>query len=73
MRISRKLETIIIILILLALSLPAQSAEIYRWVDSEGVVHYTDDPPEGIKETKNLNVPDPDQQADTYIRKINRL
>ncbi len=69
MRISRILKNIIIVLILFALSLPAQSAEIYRWVDSEGVVHYTDDPPEGIKETKNLNVPDPDRQADTRIRK----
>lgn len=69
MRISRKLKNIIIILILFALSLPAQSAEIYRWVDSEGVVHYTDDPPEGITEAKNLNVPDPDRQADAYIRR----
>jgi len=69
MRISRILKNIIIVLSLFALSLPAQSAEIYRWVDSEGVVHYTDDPPEGIKETKNLNVPDPDRQADTRIRK----
>ncbi len=68
MKKSRKLNNIIIILILFALSLPAQSAEIYRWVDSEGVVHYTDDPPEGIKETKSLHVSDPDRQAEARIR-----
>jgi hypothetical protein len=69
MRKSRNLVNVVIILVILGLSPSAQSAEIYRWTDSAGVVHYTDDPPEGIKETTNLNVPDPDRQAETHIRK----
>jgi hypothetical protein len=65
----RKLKNIIILLFLFSLSYPVLSAEIYRWVDSDGVVHYTDDPPDGIKETQSLNVPDPERRNEPGIRK----
>jgi len=48
----------IIILMVLCISLPLQAAEMYRWVDREGVVHFSDDQPEGVNETKRLRVED---------------
>jgi len=40
-----KVRTLILLLLLLLLSLPALvKAEIYRWVDGRGTVHYTDNP-----------------------------
>ena len=48
----------IIILVVLCISLPVRSAEMYRWVDIEGVVHFSDDQPEGINGTKRLKVED---------------
>jgi len=37
------MRNLFILLILLIFSLPAYSATIYRWVDKEGVVNFTDD------------------------------
>ena len=48
----------IIILLVLSISLPVHSAEMYRWLDKEGVLHFSDDQPEGIKDTKRLKVED---------------
>jgi hypothetical protein len=58
--INRKVESkvAIIILMVLCISLPVRSAEMYRWVDREGVVHFSDDQPEGVNETKRLKVED---------------
>lgn len=53
-----KFKEVIIILMVLAIALPVHAAEMYRWVDKEGVVHFSDDQPEGIKETKRLKVED---------------
>ncbi|MCX5854438.1 MAG: C39 family peptidase [Deltaproteobacteria bacterium] len=69
MRQSHTSKKIIIILIILGLFIPLQAAEIYRWVDREGVIHLTDEPPEGIKELKSLNVPDPDPQNEKHTGK----
>lgn len=33
----------------LLLALPVSASEIYRWVDSDGVVHYTDRPRDGAE------------------------
>lgn len=42
---------------LLVFSAPA-SAEMYRWVDAQGKVHYSDQPPaEKSKSSKTLNIP----------------
>lgn len=49
-----------ILLILTALFLYAASAsaEMYRWVDAQGKVHYSDQPPtEKSKSSKTLNIP----------------
>ncbi len=53
-----KSKLAIIILMVLCISLPAGSAEMYRWVDEEGVVHFSDDQPEIVNETKQLKVED---------------
>ena len=38
---------------LLALAVPAMAADIYRWVDAKGTVHYSNGtPPSGVKATK---------------------
>lgn len=39
-------------------SLVAQAAEIYKWVDSDGKVHYSDQPVAGKSEPSKLNLPD---------------
>lgn len=38
------MRRLIVFLILMTFSLPAYSATIYKWVDKEGVVNFTDDP-----------------------------
>ena len=38
-----------LLLILLCLVAPAAAGEVYRWVDSEGTVHYSDTPAEGAE------------------------
>ena len=53
-----KFNVAIIILLVLSISLPGHSAEMYRWVDKEGVVHFSDDQPQGVNETKRLKVED---------------
>jgi len=53
-----KFRVAIIILLVLSISLPVHSADIYRWVDKEGVVHFSDDQPQGVNETKRLKVED---------------
>lgn len=35
-----------------ALAVPATAAQLYQWQDENGVVHYTDKPPQGIAATK---------------------
>lgn len=49
------------IALLVMLSLPfAAAAEMYRWVDSQGKVHYSDSPPPaGAKSSKTIDTPPP--------------
>lgn len=48
-------------LLALTFTLPAM-AEVYRWTDSSGNVHYSDQPPPvSVKKLKRINVPDTDQ------------
>jgi hypothetical protein len=44
----------VVLAVLLAAALPAQ-AEVYRWVDKDGVIHYTDQPP--TKDAKPAQLP----------------
>lgn len=39
----------LILCLLLALALPAASAQVYKWVDEKGRVHYGEKPPAGSK------------------------
>jgi hypothetical protein len=42
----------IIFALLLTAALPALSAEIRKWVDPDGTVHYSDQPPAGVQDRK---------------------
>ena len=53
-----KFKKVIIILMVLGILLPVHAAEMYRWVDKEGVLHFSDDQPEGVKDTRRLKVED---------------
>lgn len=50
-----------IVSLLVMLSLPfTAAAEMYRWVDAQGKVHYSDaPPPAGAKSAKTIDVPTP--------------
>lgn len=43
-----------LVLLLVAVSVPA-AAEVYRWTDAQGVIHYTDQPP--AKDAKPVELP----------------
>jgi hypothetical protein len=54
---------------LLCAWLPAVAADVYRWVDREGKVHYSDTPPPGESSARPINLPNarPPGPADIYI------
>ncbi len=60
----------IIIFLILSISLPVHSADIYRWVDKEGVVHFSDDQPQGVNETKRLKVEDSAPREEVPVVKL---
>ncbi|MGW8300841.1 MAG: DUF4124 domain-containing protein, partial [Desulfobacterales bacterium] len=43
-----KIQTIILVILIHILALGISSAEIYKWVDENGVTHYSDSPTEDI-------------------------
>jgi len=51
-------------LVIVALFLPSYAAEMYKWVDSEGVVHFSDDQPTGVSNAKKLRAEDPVTKTD---------
>lgn len=51
------MKILLVLTTLLFYAVPA-SAEMYRWVDAQGKVHYSDQPPtEKSKSSKTLNIP----------------
>jgi len=60
----------IIIFLILSISLPVHSADIYRWVDKEGVLHFSDDQPQGVNETKRLKVEDSAPREEIPVVKL---
>ncbi|MDP1683491.1 MAG: DUF4124 domain-containing protein [Burkholderiales bacterium] len=51
------MKILLVLTALLFYAVPA-SAEMYRWVDAQGKVHYSDQPPtEKSKSSKTLNIP----------------
>jgi hypothetical protein len=67
---SRALYIFTIFSILSSPPLLMQAAEMYRWVDRDGVVHYTDVAPEDAKDTKKLNIHDPEHRTETRRESI---
>ena len=65
-----KFSAAIIILLILSISLPVHSADIYRWVDKEGVLHFSDDQPQGVNETKRLKVEDSAPREEVPVVKL---
>ena len=65
-----KFKAAIIILLILSISLPVHSADIYRWVDKEGVLHFSDDQPQGVNETKRLKVEDSAPREEVPVVKL---
>jgi hypothetical protein len=54
------MNRLLFVLLSLVLSSAAVSAEMYRWVDSQGRVHYSDEPPPaGAKSSKTVTPPPP--------------
>ena len=62
---SPSLRYLLIALGIAALLVPSHAAEMYKWADSEGVVHFSDDQPAGVSDAKKLRVEDPVPQTDT--------
>jgi len=57
-----------IALSIVTLSVPSHAAEMYRWVDSEGVVHYSDIQPEGVDNPQSVKVQGSDSNTDISAR-----
>jgi hypothetical protein len=58
------LKFLMIVLLIVVLSAPSHAAKIYRWVDSEGVVHFSDERPEGLDNPKSVRVEGSDTKTD---------
>jgi Skp family chaperone for outer membrane proteins len=52
-----------LIALLLCVALPTQAAKVYKWVDSQGVTHYTDTPPPA-RPAEELKLAPPPSQAE---------
>ncbi len=55
---------LIITLSMTVLLAPSHAAEMYKWVDSEGVVHFSDEPPAGVNDAKSVRVEEPAAKTD---------
>ncbi|HUH65900.1 MAG TPA: C39 family peptidase [Syntrophales bacterium] len=53
-----------IVLAIAALLVPSHASEMYKWVDSEGVVHFSDDRPADVNNAKKLKAEDPVTNTD---------
>jgi hypothetical protein len=54
---------LLMLMLLVAIALPAAGQQLYRWKDDNGVVHYTDSPPPGKSFETREFVPEPDRPA----------
>jgi len=53
-----------IVLIVVVLLAPSHAAKMYKWVDSEGVVHFSDERPEGVDNPRSMRVEGSDAKTD---------
>jgi len=58
------IKKLIVFVIIVGLSLSVNAAEMYRWVDDEGVVHFSDEKSVGITETKQLRIQDSEPKTE---------
>jgi hypothetical protein len=56
---------LLLLMLLVAIALPAAGQQLYRWKDDNGVVHYTDSPPPDKSFETREFVPEPEQPAAT--------
>lgn len=49
------------VFIVIGLSLPVHAADMYKWVDKEGVLHFSDEHPEGAKDLTRIKIDDSDR------------
>jgi hypothetical protein len=69
MKRSSKIKELAVILMIAQLSLPVYAADMYRWVDDDDVVHFSDDQPEKTREVKRLRVQDSEPQTEVSAEK----
>jgi hypothetical protein len=58
------LKYLTLALSIIVLSVPSHAADMYRWVDGEGIVHYSDEQPEGVITSHSVTVQEPDSKSD---------
>ena len=68
MKITSCSQKLIIVWMILGLSFSVYAAEMYRWVDKEGVVHFSTEQPEETKDIKRLKIPDEEPASDIPAR-----
>jgi uncharacterized protein YvpB len=52
------------VLSIVVLLVPSHAAKMYKWVDSEGVVHFSDERPEGVDNPQSVRVEGSDTKTD---------
>jgi hypothetical protein len=61
-------KRLIVIVLIMGLSFSAHAAEMYRWVDKEGVVHFSTEQPEGIQKIKQMKVEDSEKSSEVSTK-----
>ncbi|MEE9495649.1 MAG: glutaredoxin domain-containing protein [Desulfobacterales bacterium] len=62
-----KVSGVFLVFLALVLVIGTSSAEIYRWVDEKGVVHFSDSPTQSVSEAsvkENVSSPDPNPEKE---------
>jgi uncharacterized protein YvpB len=63
-------QKLFFVFIIMAVSLPVYAAELYKWVDKEGVIHFSDEQPEGAKDLRRIRIYDSDRAEDISPKKL---
>ncbi|MGZ3594711.1 MAG: C39 family peptidase [Syntrophales bacterium] len=65
------LKVLVIVISIVLLLAPSHAAKMYKWVDNEGVVHFTDERPEGVDNPQSVRVEGSDKKTDIATEKDN--
>jgi hypothetical protein len=65
------LKFLMIVLSIVVLLAPSHATEMYKWVDSEGVVHFSDERPAGVASPQSVRVEEPDTKTDVSKEEAN--